>query len=216
MRTRLLIAALLLILSAGIASAEEIIFFTNGTSMPVAGHSIEGEMIRADLGDDGWLGFPRAQVERIEVAGREVFPNDSGPANRMVEESGERSYGVRGRRPGRHDRRSPGVAAADADPAIGTDPNGIPVYRPFIDSRNSALQQVGATGHEAVAAGGADAKGGPTNAPRQTHQIGGPQRYVKESPSGGKPKVTGMTRARRGSERPAGGSGGTSSSGDDN
>jgi hypothetical protein len=77
----LVVAAVLL--AALPAAAEEIIYFTNGSSLPVRGHVIEGEMIKVDLGDDGVMAFPRFVVDKIVEAPRGVVLKPS-PTNRIV------------------------------------------------------------------------------------------------------------------------------------
>ena len=55
------------------ASAEEIVFFTNGTSMPIKEHVVRGAMVHVDLGSDGFIAFPAAMILRIERAGERVI-----------------------------------------------------------------------------------------------------------------------------------------------
>ena len=85
------IAILLLVFAAGSASAEEVIYFTNGTVMPIRSHKIEGDTIKVDLGDNGFMAFPRSVVEKIEenvdvvlmpsTGSNKMFPSD--PSNRV-------------------------------------------------------------------------------------------------------------------------------------
>jgi hypothetical protein len=86
----LVIAFLLMVVVAGSASAEEVIHFTNGTVMPIRSHKIEGDLIKVDLGDDGFMAFPKSVVEKIEEAPdvvlmpsttNKMFPSD--PSTRV-------------------------------------------------------------------------------------------------------------------------------------
>jgi hypothetical protein len=70
---------------AGTVAADEIVYFTNGTAMPIRSHKVENGMIRVDLGNDSAMAFPLSMVEKVENAGRNVFQNPSfGPANQAV------------------------------------------------------------------------------------------------------------------------------------
>jgi hypothetical protein len=60
------------VLMSAPALAEEIIYFTNGSSLPVRGHVVEGEMIKVDLGNDGFMAFPNSVVEKIVQADADV------------------------------------------------------------------------------------------------------------------------------------------------
>lgn len=90
MRTGRAIAVGMVILTAwGIASADEIVVFTNGTTMPIRQHSIDKGMISVDLGQNARIAFPLDMVERIEAAGRDVFVNPSyRPSNQLVPGAG--------------------------------------------------------------------------------------------------------------------------------
>jgi len=68
------------------AAAEEIIFFTNGTSMPIRSHRIEGDMVHVDLGGNGFMAFPMFMIDRVEGTDQvELKPSSSRPgSNRMV------------------------------------------------------------------------------------------------------------------------------------
>jgi hypothetical protein len=86
---RLHVAAFVL---AGIAAgstaavrADQVVYFTNGTSMEVRGHTLDGAMIRVDLGGGAVVGFPQVMVERIEDRGKSVYTNPAfRPANQAV------------------------------------------------------------------------------------------------------------------------------------
>ena len=84
------IAILLMAIAAGSASAEEVIHFTNGTVMAIRSHKVEGDQIKVDLGDNGFMAFPKSVVEKIEEAPdvelmpsspNKMFPSD--PSTRV-------------------------------------------------------------------------------------------------------------------------------------
>lgn len=68
------------------AAAEEIIYFTNGTSMPIRSHRIEGDMVHVDLGGNGFMAFPMFMVDRVDGTDQvKLKPSSSRPgSNRMV------------------------------------------------------------------------------------------------------------------------------------
>ncbi len=71
---RILVPLAALLVAAGLAArAEEIVHFTNGTTMAVRSHRVEGSMIRVDLGANAVMAFPVGQVERITEAGQDVY-----------------------------------------------------------------------------------------------------------------------------------------------
>lgn len=79
------IFVVLVVLSSGAALADEIVHFTNGTSMPIRSHKIEKDMIHVTLGADAAIAFPMSMVERIEDSGRNVFANPAYvPANQAI------------------------------------------------------------------------------------------------------------------------------------
>ena len=83
-------------LFAGVAArADEVVYFTNGTSMTIRSHTLDGDMIRVDLGSQSVMGFPASMVDRIEEEGRNtsVYANPLyHPANQAV--AGAASGGV--------------------------------------------------------------------------------------------------------------------------
>lgn len=106
------------------ARADQVVYFTNGTSMEVRGHTLEGAMIRVDLGGGAVVGFPRNLVERIEDRGRSVYTNPAfKPSNVAVAGSASTSRAdidttaIAGVPPGARFR------VAGPRPAGGIDPN---------------------------------------------------------------------------------------------
>jgi hypothetical protein len=73
------------VLFSSVAMADEIVFFTNGTSLPITDHRVEKEMISVGLGGNSRMGFPLYMVDRIESSGRSVYTNPVyQPANQAV------------------------------------------------------------------------------------------------------------------------------------
>lgn len=91
-------AAAVVLLAVSGVSAEEVLHFTNGTSMVIRGHEVHDGMIHVDLGDNGFIGFPQAQVEKITEAGRDVYLPGSHLAANVAAES---RSGIRVRAEGR-------------------------------------------------------------------------------------------------------------------
>jgi hypothetical protein len=97
---RFILPALLLLCLTGPALAEEIIYFTNGTSMPIRSHEVKDEMIHVDLGSEAFMAFPLRMVEKIEAAGKEIAlrPSFAGGTNVITAKGPDPSgnYPVRG------------------------------------------------------------------------------------------------------------------------
>ena len=69
------------------ALADEIVHFTNGAEMTVRAHVVEKEkqMVRLDLGQNNFIAFPMAMVDKIVNAGRDVYLNPTfHPANQAI------------------------------------------------------------------------------------------------------------------------------------
>lgn len=71
-------------LLAAPAYADEILFFTNGTTMPIKSHLIKDGMIHVDLGARASMAFPATSVDRIEQSGRPVYTTGGKTANQAV------------------------------------------------------------------------------------------------------------------------------------
>ncbi len=73
-KTRWAVLASLILLGAVVpAMAEEIVHFTNGSTMAIRSHTVKDGMIHVDLGASNFMAFPWDRVERIEKAGRDVY-----------------------------------------------------------------------------------------------------------------------------------------------
>ncbi len=140
---------LVLALASVPALADEIVYFTNGTSMPVKSYLIEDGTIRLDLGDQAYVAFSVDQIDRIETTEGEVRNANSSPANRMV------AGGSTGTVPSRHRRQAQGGSAANQhgrqEPGIETH-NGIAIHRPYGNSPIPNRRNVATVVHEGSAA----------------------------------------------------------------
>ena len=129
----LLLALVMLVMVAGPALAGEVIYFSNGTSLPVEAYSIEDGTISVLLGGQSYFAFPLDQVDRIETASGDVDLSTERQANRMVPspttaiQTGITPARYRGGKwgtdvpAGRGQRKN----------VVHTDKNGLAVYRPF-------------------------------------------------------------------------------------
>lgn len=100
------------------AAAEEIVYFTNGTSMAIRSHTVDREMIRVDLGAGSVMAFPISMVERVEKAGRDVF---QGPGYRPTNQAFE------GADPGPRAARNTQDATVDGAGNVPSYTRGVPV-----------------------------------------------------------------------------------------
>ena len=73
------------VLIAAPAMADEIIYFTNGTTLPITSHTVEKDMISVELGANSKMGFPVSMVDKIESSGQSVYLNPVyHPANQAL------------------------------------------------------------------------------------------------------------------------------------
>jgi len=138
----LVLLAVALVLTAGSAWAEEIVHFTNGTTMPIRAHEVRGEMIHVDLGGDSFMAFPASMVEKVEQAGGHVLLDPSANGNKMINDgraSNEGSRPARGTVPSRYQDGD------DSDEELARHPNveqdeerGVAVHRPHAGSGHPA------------------------------------------------------------------------------
>ena len=141
-------AAVVLLLAGVVVAEDEIIYFTNGTTMAVESHSIEEDTVRVDLGGQAIMEFPLEQIEKIETAAGEV-PIPPPGANRMVSRPGTKAEIVTGSVPSRMRRgqwrdRNPRSGAEDA--AVG---RGRSVgYHPFGPNASKSKQGIVVTGRQ--------------------------------------------------------------------
>jgi hypothetical protein len=142
----LLLAVVCLI---GPAMAEEILYFTNGTAMPVRSHRIENGMIHVDLGGNALMAFPENMVERIESADGSVslppsnlIQNTKGSVQRTT--ASHQRGDVKTTTRGEGDQQFKVIERSSA-PEVETDENGVAIYRPR--TNHPAKRRVGATGN---------------------------------------------------------------------
>jgi hypothetical protein len=155
---------------AGIAAgstlrADQVVYFTNGTSMEVRSHNLDGTMIRVDLGGGAVVGFPRNMVERIEDRGRSVYTNPAFvPSNQAVAGSSATTprveadtTAIAGSPPGARFRM------AGNRPAGGVDPNNPLVQAAYGDTGvpSSPRPEVAAAGNGRIKVRGRMRPAGP-------------------------------------------------------
>jgi len=141
------------------ALAEEIIYFTNGSSMPIRSYVLDGDMIKIDMGDNSFIGFPMSMVDRIVKAGQDVMLKPSSGSNKMVDlgEMPGASHPVTAMLPSREGGQrwkmydDPRAMAASA---VRRDENGTAVYRPYANSSHPGRRQLGALGNMAIQSDG--------------------------------------------------------------
>ncbi len=150
-RPALLLAVLLAALLAPLAAAEEIVHFKNGTSMPIRGHEVEGDMIRLDLGDNAFLAFPARQIDRIEKAAAGVLVDRSSTASNRVAPTPEGSFPVRGSGRGQGaERPTPAATPRAAGSRVEGGDNGVVYERPFAGAAHPARRDLRVTGSAAA------------------------------------------------------------------
>lgn len=136
----LLTAAVLL---SGPVLAAEILYFTNGTSMPVKSHAVDGDMILVVLEEAGQMAFPMEQVEKIETSYGQVYPSrGKRTANQMVGGQGT----VTGVRPGRYNRDRWEMTGLPQQAPADTDARGVAVQRPHYRANQPAATRIATTG----------------------------------------------------------------------
>ena len=127
-RKSLIILVFAVAVVTGPALAQEIIYFTNGTSMPVRSHEIEDNIIYVVLDGSASLAFPMDQVDRIETAEGQLFQHHESPTNQMVRPL-TRAGQVSGSLPSRM-RRGQWEGTKNRRSGVDTDALGVAVTRP--------------------------------------------------------------------------------------
>jgi hypothetical protein len=132
-RKSLIPLVLFVALVAAPALAEEIIHFTNGTTMAVERYIIEEDTVRVSLGGQAVMEFPLEQIEKIETARGELRLDSLGASNQMIAAPRTQASAVTGtapsRRRGDSSIRPPDTVVDDNFMDVGR--GGVPVYRPF-------------------------------------------------------------------------------------
>jgi len=150
---------------AGPALAEEVLYFTNGTAMPIVSHTVAEDMIEVVLGGGAFMAFPTGQIERIEDAKGEVALL-AGPGNRMVSGSRQTKYLTQGTVPARHRSGKWGGSQSrrtSSGSEVDNDSHGVATIRPYAGSSNDAKSRIRVAGRREV-----------FNAPVSTNAADGP------------------------------------------
>jgi hypothetical protein len=160
---RFILPALLLLTLTGSALAEEIVYFTNGTSMPIRKHEIKGDMIHVDLGGDAFMAFPMRMVDKIESAGKTVMLSRSSGGSNIISATGpdpSGNYPVRGSYPGHRGKKQETRIISKEELNQMENGLGLQVHRPMagheaqnrralgVTSRTKAIQVSGGGGGE--------------------------------------------------------------------
>lgn len=150
MRPIKIVVGLVVLLLALPSAAEEIVYFTNGQSIPIRSHEIVDGMVQMDLGDNSMLAFPEFTIDRIEIASQDVLlrPSYGTASNRRVPSpqgtfpvQGAARPWVRKEIPTDHSKASP----------VETDPRtGLAFYRPKGHSAAPNRHRIGVTGNMKV------------------------------------------------------------------
>lgn len=194
MRRKSVLALAVLVLLVGSASAEEVVHFKSGSTLPIVSHKIEGDMIHVDLGDNAVMAFPLSLVERV-VEARGVLFDRSATAKNVMSASPNGAGAV-------PEQDSLPALQADGTVQDGTDQreydpaidvvNGVAVYRPMAGSGNPAKADTAVTGHARVR----ENRGSPgaLNGARQvgTKQVIGAPRGRHGSGPSSAPVITGI------------------------
>ncbi len=114
------------------AATGEIVHFKSGSTMAVIDHTVEDGMIRLVLGPESQIAFPIEMVERITIAGKEVFPSAGGDAaNRRVPSTPVVDTTVTGRPPSAYTRGQWIGNETPSNPRVSRDKvTGLAVYDP--------------------------------------------------------------------------------------
>lgn len=160
-----IVLGMLLLVAGSLVFAEEIIYFTNGTAMPIKSHKIIDSMIHVDLGSDGKIAFPERNVERIEAAGYDVYLGPSGRTNVTTSGGVQVSSGrdentaypargyvsgsstLSGSKSAMSRREMLNKKAGLETPPIPEDAAGLAVVNPLRHSPNRAVRKLGETGN---------------------------------------------------------------------
>jgi hypothetical protein len=152
-RIQFVLPLLIAVAAGGGAVAEEVVYFNNGTSMPIRSHSVEAGMVHVDLGENGFMAFPEYMVERIDGGTSiQLKPSTRGP----LESDGGTLTVVGGGPLGSANDRAPQRVSnpVQASNDVVTDEKtGLAMYKPLKDHPAANRHQIGAAGHQAVLGG---------------------------------------------------------------
>lgn len=148
----LLILSALLAVAATQVSAEEVVYFNNGTSMPIRSHTIENGMVHVDLGDNGFMAFPEYMVERIDGSTVKLKPSTRGPFESDGGMMAVVGSGNVGARRDKAPERVNNVPEKNENVVV-DEKTGMAMYKPFRNHVAPNRRGLGATGHAAVTGG---------------------------------------------------------------
>jgi hypothetical protein len=145
MRKSLIWVSLVVLAASAPALADEIVYFTNGTTMVIETHEVDEATgnLRVQLPGAGMMEFPLDQVTKIEDArGAVSIPGQS--ANVVVR---GRNHRIEGSRPARHRREEwqPTLGSKAPDNEFGVS-SGIVTTRPFGADATPNKRQISVTG----------------------------------------------------------------------
>jgi len=145
MRKSLIWLGFVVVVASVPALADEIVYFTNGTTMVIETHEVDEATgnLRVQLPGAGMMEFPLDQVTQIEDArGAVSIPGQ--PANVVVR---GRNHRIQGSRPARHRREEwqPTLGSKAPDNEFGVS-NGIVTTRPFGADATPNKRQIAVTG----------------------------------------------------------------------
>lgn len=171
MRSKALIAGLVIAVGLVVpALAEEIIYFKNGTTLPIRSHNVVDGMIHVDLGSDALMAFPADRVEKIVAAGQNVYldpssrrANVSAPGHggdvQVDTSAPNNSYPVRATAPARRSVANGTVVSGNKQPqdtawqvggARRTNQFGLATEYPASQSPNAAARRMGVVGRRSL------------------------------------------------------------------
>lgn len=105
------------------ATAAEVVYFANGSQMPIASHWVEDGMTYVDLGGNGVMAFPTSLIERIDSDAKIQLTASSNAATRGRMAPSRPGADVRPERPQR--------APLEIDTEVETDGMGMAVTTPL-------------------------------------------------------------------------------------
>ncbi|MCP3977782.1 MAG: hypothetical protein GY716_00430 [bacterium] len=144
----------LLLLLGGFAFGEEIVHFSNGTTMAVHSHEVVNGMVRVELGDNAQMAFPQYVVDQIEAAGKTVHLNrEFAPGKKrggtQVLSSRLDSRNKRPERSQTETISNPNLTAGDG--VIENDKDsGLAVHKPFARGSHAAKRNFAVAGSQTV------------------------------------------------------------------
>ena len=192
-RIRWIPVALALLAFALPVCAEEILYLKSGSAMPVVSHTVDGDMIHVDLGDNAFMAFPLTMVDRVERAGENVMlrRSNSGGTNVMTPKPDPTgSFPVRGSAQSRKSDKRRFEEESRADGSVEMDSSGVQVYRPYGNSSHPGKRKVGLAWDERVLQNSGAGYRGATPVGNR-HVIGSmvPRRRTEDTTA---PKITGI------------------------